>query len=336
MTYYADFVRDPIEGLLRFGSVPQRARAPWFTNTNAIDQALRLPDQIVGPQAVKLDPTSEHMSLEAAAQEFRLLGGLSPHFHATDESFWHVHVDLALHKARHGDAAGFAMGRIGQSYVEHAQDPLQQYYERVVRTFDVPLAAQIVAPPGDQIYISSITRFILQLKQLRGFNITSFSFDQFQSADAAQQLMLAGLVTAGMDVDKETGDVTGLPKPFSVDGRNVAPYREVLEAANEGRIAAPKYYPLRDQFRKLELVEPGYAPDHQIGGQKDVADAVAGVVGYLSVHGHSALIRAGSGPVLDRKDLEDAYDIPAPTSFGVDGDASDWSFDDQQLSLTSE
>lgn len=64
-----------------------------------------------------------------------------------------------------------------------------------MKTYEVPLAAQVIAPVGDQIYIGSLVRFVLQLKQLRGFNITSFSVDGFESAEIQQQLMLAAMAS---------------------------------------------------------------------------------------------------------------------------------------------
>lgn len=91
--------------------------------------------------------------------------------------------------------------------------------------------------------------------------------------------MLAGLVTAGMHIDENTGEVTGLPKPYSVD-RSPQGYRDLLEAVNEGRVVMPRYAILRRELAQLEFVEPGRAPDHPIRGSKDVADALAGVVGY--------------------------------------------------------
>jgi hypothetical protein len=316
--YLDEFRRDPVDSLLKYGSLPQRAHAPWFTDVDAIDEMLQLPDMVTGKRATKLAPDSISLSIEAAPDEMSLIEGISEHFWAPDDSFWHVHVDLSQHKNRHGDAAGIAMGRIAHSYQEKSKDPILGTYERIVRSYEVPLAAQIVAPIGDQIYIGSIVRFILQMKALRGFNITSFSFDGYQSADASQQLMLAGLVTAGMKVDPETGLISGLPKPFSVDGRSVQPYRELLEACNERRVATAKYSVLREQLRQLELVGPGLAPDHPIRGGKDVADAVAGVVGYLAAFGHAVLVGPNDVPTFTPDEYVDDYQ--QPDSFTIEED----------------
>lgn len=324
IAYWDEFRRDPVDALIKFGSAPQRSRAPWFTNVETIERSLVLPDVVSGAASVTPTPTLDYKALEGSPDEFHLLNGISPHFQSTDDSMWHIHVDLALNKKRHGDAAGIAMGRVAGQWAERARDPLQKTYERIVRIYEIPLVAQIVAPSGDQIYIGSITRLILQLKQLRGFNITSFSFDGFQSADAMQQLALAGLVTHGMNIEHD-GSVTGMPKPFSVDGHSDMPYREVLEAANEDRLRLPKYALLGKEFRGLEVVAPGLAPDHPYGagGSKDVADPVAGICGYLAAYGHAVIGDPNAGRVFSREDLglpevdaEDSFDVEENIDWG--------------------
>jgi hypothetical protein len=318
MTYYSDYRRDPIGAHLSFGTTPQRARLPWFTDTAKLDAALRLPDMVVGDgaeeQTIKATGI-KYRAMVASPGQYGMLSALPSTFHATDDGYWHVHVDLAANKNRSGDAAGIALGRITGEFEERSNDPLMGGYTRIVRIYEVPLAAQIIAPEGDQIYISAITRFILQLKFLRGFNITSFSYDGWQSADASQQLMLAGLVTAGMHVDKDTGVITGLPKPYSVD-RTPQPYRELLEAVADGRVAMPAYALLRKECRELERMEPGKAPDHARTGSKDVADPCAGVIGYLAAFGHAELFMP-EDRTYDRDDFEAATPGGLPDMAGL-------------------
>jgi hypothetical protein len=325
MTYFREFKSDPLDSILKYGSLPQRSRSPWFTDLRAVESVLSLPDQVCGPRSERTDPLQPARSLVGAAykesepgSERSILDGLSPNFYCQDQYYWHVHIDLGLGKKRQGDAAGIAMGRIAESYAETGVGHDMRRYQRIVRTYEVPLAAEIVAPVGDQIYLSSIVRFILQLKQLRGFNITSFSSDQFQSAGSAQELMLAGLVTSGMSIDPATGEPVGLPRPFSVD-RTDGPYRELLEVVNENRIRLPNYEHLRKQMRELEYVGPGHGPDHPVMGQKDVADPVAGVVGYLATYGHAEL-SIGQGEIITRQDMEQRGMITPAENFGVEGD----------------
>jgi hypothetical protein len=318
LQYLSDFRSDSVDALLKYGSMPQRARTPWFTDVEKIDAAMRLPDVVVGAAAEQVDPKMDYRALVAASDANTLLNGVAETFRSDGSGFWSCHVDLALGKKREGDAAGIALGRITEDYTEKATDPLMNRYERIVRAFEVPFVAQIVAPVGSQIFISSIVRFILQLKQVRGFNITSFSFDGFNSAMAAQELMLAGLVTAGMDIDPQTGEIVGIPKPFSVD-RSPQPYRELLEAVNEGRVLLPKYELLRKEMRELESTKPGRAPDHGKTSTKDALDAVAGVVGYLAAFGH-AVMSMPEDVVVDRHDIEQAYELEPTLDFRVGND----------------
>ena len=325
MTYYDEFRRDPIDSLLKYGSMPQRARAPWFTDVEIIKRSLYLPSQVTGPRSeeqilknAREDEAPNYRALVAAPDELALLDGISSTFADATGSYWHAHVDLALNKKRHGDAAGIAVGRISGEWEEVATDPLLGKYRRVVKSYEIPLVAQILAPMGGQVYIGGITRFILQLKYGRGLNITSFSFDGFESADQMHQLAMAGLVTHGMHIDQVTGIIQGLPKPFSVD-RQVAPYRELLEGMNEQRVALANYPLLRRELSQLEIVEPGKPPDHPLDGSKDVADPCAGVVGYLAQYGHAVLQMPGV-ELLEREDHERALGEPLPaTHFGVSG-----------------
>ena len=136
--------------------------------------------------------------------------------------------------------------------------------------------------------------------------------DGYQSAFALQELAWAGMVTAGMKVEPN-GEVTGVPKAFSVD-RTPQPYTDLLEGVNERRIFLPRYTILRTELRGLEKLLPGEAPNHADGASKDVADAVAGVIGYLAVHGHAEL--GNEGVVKDRDDFERELGWDQPMRFG--------------------
>lgn len=251
-----------------------------------------------------------------------LMDGLSDTFFSRDDSFWHVHIDASLRSGGRGDATGFAMGRISHTEVERDPRVNAQGYERVVRTFDVPLACRIVSLPGEQISLSGLVEFVLRLRSERGFNITSVSMDQYQSSLMLQEFAEAGIAVPGVQINDETGEATGIPRPFSVDGRATQPYRDLREAVDDLRIRLPRYLWMRKEMLELEDLGAGYAPDHPVGDHdetsKDVLDACAGVVGYLSAYGHAALVRATPERVVHGADLglDEAPDGP----FGVDDD----------------
>ena len=286
--YMAEFRRDPTDSMLKYGALPTRARSPFFTDPDKIEAAAQLTNFLTGKLAIRrVHPQNADIEWFAAVAhptEDSMLGAMNAdllHMRSDwREAAWHVHVDPGLNRGRKGDAAGLAIGRIlDQAAVEVGTD------YRVVNRFIVPIVMQIVAPEAGEIYLTSITRFILQVRGMLGINITSFSYDSFQSAGAIQELSGAGLVTAGMRWDDYGQRLEGLGKPFSVD-RTVNAYQELKEAVNEGRILVPDYWPLRAEMERLEDI-PGRAPDHPVGGSKDCSDAVAGVVGYLTQYGHS-------------------------------------------------
>lgn len=150
--YLPDFASDPREALLRFGSQSQRARAPWFTEIKPLERCMVLPDVVTGIPSERHDAKLDYRALVASPAPMALLDGTSAHFHASDQTYWHVHIDNALGKNREGDATGVAMGRITDSYEERYYDKVREReYKRVVRTFEVPLAAQVIAHAVDQI-----------------------------------------------------------------------------------------------------------------------------------------------------------------------------------------
>ena len=95
------------------------------------------------------------------------------------------------------------------------------------------------------------------------------------------------------------------------------------------RVAMPNYPLLLKELKQLEFVEPGKAPDHPLtdDGSKDVADSVAGVIGYLSVFGHGRLRYAAVTPIT-AKTVVELSGLPPVPDFSVEGDAQDdWDLD---------
>jgi hypothetical protein len=100
-----------------------------------------------------------------------------------------------------------------------------------------------------------------------------------------------------------------------------------LEVVNEVRCSLPNYPLLRRELKQLEFIELGRAPDHPAGGTKDVADAVAGAVGYLSRFGHAELRPAESVSVPTETVIK-LLDLPPTPNFMVEGDDEDeWRYD---------
>ena len=308
--YLTDFRADPSDALLKYGTTPQRARTPFITDVGAVMSACMLPSLVTGPRSVpRFNPARPGGEWRAAVShplESWLLGSLDEGMLQRRDDWaaypWHIHIDPGLNRGRKGDAAGIAVGRIvDQAVVQVGME------RRIVNRYVVPLVMQVIAPEGGEIFLSSLSRFVLELRAL-GIAVTSFSYDSFQSMEAIQSLTSVGLVTAGIKWDDDLGRLSGFGKPYSVD-KSPAPYQEVKEALNEGRLLLPDYEIMRQELLRLEH-RPGKSPDHPPTGSKDVADPVAGVVGYLAQHGHfvfgmpQTVLAAYNHPDQDQRVIE--------------------------------
>lgn len=283
--YLAEFRRDPSDSMLKYGALPQRAHSPWYIGTESIRQCMSLPDYVSGPSSVprllqQYPDVEWRAGVAHPSDDGVLLGALADGLLGARNDWgqpWHVHIDPGLNRGRRGDCAGIAVGRIlDQARVDH------EGTSRIVNRYVVPLAMQIVAPEAGEIFLTSLSKFVILLRSI-GIRITSFSYDAFGGFSAIQELTRAGMVTAGIKVDDD-GMPSGFGKPFSVD-RTSGPHQDLKEAINEGRILLPDYWILRHELEGLEHIF-GKAPNHPSGGSKDCADAVAGVVGYLAQFGH--------------------------------------------------
>ena len=105
-----------------------------------------------------------------------------------------------------------------------------------------------------------------------GLRVVRVTMDGFQSADSLQQLRQQGY-------DAEVS---------SVD-RSIVPYELVKAAIYEDRLMLYNYQPVVDELKRLEHNKKKGKVDHPSNGEKDLADALAGVVFSLSVSRQMAL-----------------------------------------------
>jgi hypothetical protein len=106
----------------------------------------------------------------------------------------------------------------------------------------------------------------------RGYHVSMFTTDQFQSVEMRQYMQ------------EQRGVYTEL---LSVD-RNAEPYRELRSALYEGRITYYKYEPFLKEIQRVIHDKVRGKIDHPVGAgsSKDVSDAVAAVVYSLTMHGY--------------------------------------------------
>lgn len=168
-----------------------------------------------------------------------------------DPTAWYFfHGDLAKGKTT-GDKAGIALGRIGgSSFVLRQPDPNGPELQLMLPHFVIDMYAQIHAPPDDEIRISTIKNFLLDLKQ-RGVKFHTISFDQWNSLSLIQDLSDAHCATNVIE--------------FSVD-RNPEVYEELKDAFYEDRIDCYSYDILHRELSGLERDERTGKIDHPPAG----------------------------------------------------------------------
>jgi hypothetical protein len=170
----------------------------------------------------------------------------------------HIHIDPALRN----DSLGICMAHIGGwKEVERKAEDGTRYVERAP-LFVVDFVLRVVPPAGDEIVLGEIRSLVYELTA-HGYNITTVTMDQFQSADTLQTLTGKGYTAELLSVD-----------------RTADPYDNLKMALYEGRVNYYEYKPLLKELRELELHFTGQKKrkiDHPLKGSKDCADALAGV-----------------------------------------------------------
>jgi len=233
-------------------------------------------------------------------------------FVATDSLKRVAHVDIGI--SPDGDALGIAVGHIHE--LKEVDDELKP-----VIVFDCLI--RIRPLPGEEILLSDMREILYRLKDTRNFNIKQVTLDGFQSSDTLQQLNKKKFNATYLSVDKE-----------------LLPYHDLREAIYEDRIEWPRLMTywhngdtkLIDIITKelLELVYAGDGKkiDHPVGGSKDVADAMAGVVCTLmggrqyrrGVTQSGGSIGSGGSdvpfPHLPRENSGSGLELPEIPSFG--------------------
>lgn len=165
----------------------------------------------------------------------------------------HIHCDLS----EKGDATGIAMGYVsGWREVEGILSP----------EITLDFAVRVLPFEGDSIDFGKIRNFILFLRNELGYPVRSVSFDQYQSTDSRQILAKLGFQADVISVD-----------------RTSEPYRVLRNTIYEGRLKLYEYDPLFSELFGLWFDVARDKVDHLEGGSKDVADAVCGVVYWLTV-----------------------------------------------------
>lgn len=172
----------------------------------------------------------------------------------------YMHIDTSLT----GDRTGISCIAIsGYKHQKKYSDTGEEYdmNELVYRQL---FTIGIQAPKGDQISFQKTREFIYYLKRQLGWNLQMVSTDGFQSADLRQSLILAGIPTCYISLDK------------TPDG-----YETFKIALQEQRaiLILHEYQPLLfAEFQNVERNNMSGKIDHTVDGSKDLLDSLVGSI----------------------------------------------------------
>lgn len=248
--YRKNFENKPEQALRDLAGIPPAAGDAFISLTYKIEEAVERWQE-------RYDSLGSPVNTDPTRPQFESW------FVAKDSLRRAVHLDIAY--SPDGDAAGLAMGHVAE-VVEYEGD-LRPYI-----VFDFLM--RVKAPPGNEILLSDLRRYIYDLKEDLKFKIVKVSMDGFQSTETKQQLRRRRFHTEYVSVDKSK-----------------LPYEDLRDALYEDRIEFPKYMTYLNKgdgelveiaVKELsELEEDDKKVDHPENGSKDVADAMAGVVHTL-------------------------------------------------------
>lgn len=271
--FASDYRTDPVEAAAMYECKPARAVDGYFTNMPAIRQAI---DSTTQPLTVHyaLEPMKSEETGEIAKVwniKFDFLDSFKPKQGAR----YAMHADLALRS----DRAGIAL-----SHVERWLDTTTTEFnpttggvtESLVRVpvirndFTVAFESSKETDPPREIQIRWARELAFELIH-RGFLISLFSFDNFQSADSMQILN-----SHGVETDRISADI------------NDNPYKTLRDVAYDSRLHMPYNPLLMKEISELSRV--GKKIDHPPSGSKDLSDALAcSIVGAISVMGEESV-----------------------------------------------
>lgn len=180
-------------------------------------------------------------------------------------SIRHTHIDMATSQC----GCGFITGHIaGTTEVERRDPETGQKYMEVAPIIHVDALLRIVAPDGGDIDHAEV-RGVVYRCQSEGYPILSVAMDQYMAPPNLQMFKKRGLKT------EEVGE-----RRF-----RLKPYLTLRQAIYEGRIVSPFHPVLDKELKELEIDEKAQKIKCPPKGSKDMADALAGLVFYLTEHG---------------------------------------------------
>jgi len=200
----------------------------------------------------------------------------------------HIHIDMSTSQC----ATGFCMAHLAGSVPVWRRNPeTGEKIQEEAPVIHVDGVLRVNAPDGGDIDHGEVRGLVYRLQQ-EGFPIRSVSMDQFCGPPNLQMFKRHGFKV------EEVGE-----RRF-----HVAPHLTMRQAVYEGRIVSPFHSGLDKELKELEWDEKAQKVRHPQKGSKDLADALTGVVYYITqnmrgglplapTYGASAPAAALTGPV---------------------------------------
>jgi hypothetical protein len=251
-----DYRDDPIMSKARYECKPSYTVSPYFANEMAVrDCAYLLPNVPSG----SVQPLIVDYVRDGSAWSPRYT--FSEHLFPVQGARYAMHADLAVDSCRAGVALAHVrtwkeVTVLGNS--EDGMDVAMMESRPLVKVdFAIGYEADRSSSPPREIQIRWVGDLVLELRR-RGFIISLFTADQWQSLDLQQRLTLAGIETDKFSLDR---DETG--------------WRNLRDLAYESRLEIPDWeLPIREILGLSRL--PNGKIDHPAGGSKDIADSIGG------------------------------------------------------------
>lgn len=183
----------------------------------------------------------------------------------------HVHLDMSKNSC----ATGFCMvHQAGTKEIRYTDPETGAIVTQELPLFHIDGILRIVAPQGGDIDHATVRNLVFRFIEA-GFNVRSVSMDQWMHVPNEQWFRQHGLATEVISTV-----------------RTLDPYLAARAATNEGRIKSPPHGPLKHELTYLELGAQGKKVVAPSGKTKDVADAWAGAIYFVSKGAHGGLVAA--------------------------------------------
>jgi hypothetical protein len=208
---------------------------------------------------------------------------LANRFHRRCRSPRACHIDFGQKHDATGIAIGYVAGErivtrtciattgvTGLEIVDRSQTVIDK-----VPVYHIEAMLRVVPPPNDEIMFEEVVELLCSIRDQISIPVLWVTTDHFPGPMPLQMLRTRGFRTGVQSVDVDP-----------------IPYRELKSALYDERIKFYDYAPVIDELIALETNEKTGRVDHppwmmtgsgqRVAGRKDVADAVAGVIGILA------------------------------------------------------